>query len=213
MVDKAGLYGGGLELTCILYEGTITVTAGTSVFVENGALGKNSYTLAEEIKEGDFVSIHVDPANDYDSCGGLPVVSNTVAHLAANGVIGIVKSQPVWHKIPSTTQSAWNAARLSSGFYRIATVVMPSVTMAFKSTGTGVAITSGSPIEWRVDPAGDTTYAGAFQDNATTYGGFFSFHDCTTDGENLLVGVASGMGAGGTDADCAGLITVAQGVK
>tara|TARA_R100000234_G_scaffold106490_1_gene77115 strand:- start:282 stop:911 length:630 start_codon:yes stop_codon:yes gene_type:complete len=209
MVDKAGMYGGGLEITCILYEGNITVTSGTSVFVENGALGKNSYTLADEIKEGDFVGIHVDAANDYDSCGGLPVVSNNVAHLAATGIIGIVKSQPVWHKIPTTTQSSWNAARLSNGFFRIATVVMPGVAMAFKSTSTGTAILSGSPIEWRIDPAGDTTYAGAFQDNSTTFGGFFSFHDAQTDGENLLVGVAPGMGAGGTDADCAGLITVA----
>lgn len=209
MVDKAGMYGGGLEITCILYEGNITVSSGTSVFVENGALGKNSYALAEEIKEGDFVGIHVDAANDYDSCGGIPVVSNTVAHLAATGIIGIVKSQPVWHKIPTTTQNAWNAARLTGGFYRIATVIMPSVTMAFKSNGTGTVITSGAAIEWRVDPDGDASYNGAFQDNTTTYGGFFSFHDCTTDGENLLVGVSPGVGAGGTDADCAGLLTVA----
>ena len=50
MVDKAGQYGGGLEITCILYEGAITATAGTSVFVENGALGKLSFTLASELK-------------------------------------------------------------------------------------------------------------------------------------------------------------------
>ena len=99
MVDKAGLYGGGLEITCILYEGNITVTSGTSVFVENGALGKNSYTLASEISEGDFVGIHVDSANDYDSCGGLPVMQLADA---TTGWMGIVKSQPVWHKVPTS---------------------------------------------------------------------------------------------------------------
>lgn len=195
MVDKAGLYGGGLELTCILYEGNITVNSGTSLFVENGALGKNSYSLGEEIKEGDLVSIHVDAANDYDSCGGLPVVA---AAAAATGFIGIVKSQPVWHKIPSTTQGAWNAARLTSGFFRIATVVMPGVSMALRGVSVGTSILSGSPCAW--DVSGD-----GWADNGTTYTGVFSFHNAVTESENLLVGIgAAGHSAGGSDADVAG---------
>ena len=200
MVDKAGLYGGGLEITCILYEGNITVTSGTSVFVENGALGKNSYTLASEISEGDFVGIHVDSANDYDSCGGLPVMQLADA---TTGWMGIVKSQPVWHKIPSSTQSSWNAARLSNGFYRIATVVMPGVSMAFKSMSFETSVLSGSPVQW--DISGD-----GFQDAGTTFNGIFSFHDATTTQENMLIGVGdAGQQAGGSDADCAGYLMVA----
>ena len=200
MVDKAGLYGGGLEITCILYEGAITVTAGTSIFVENGALGKDSITLAAAISEGDFVGIHVDSANDYDSCGGLPVMQLADA---TTGWMGIVKSHPVWHKIPSSTQSSWNAARLSNGFYRIATVVMPGVSMAFKSMSFETSVLSGSPVQW--DISGD-----GFKDNGTTFGGIFSFHDASTTQENMLIGVGdAGQQAGGSDADCAGYLMVA----
>ena len=200
MVDKAGLYGGGLEITCILYEGAITVTAGTSIFVENGALGKESITLAGAISEGDFGGSHVDSANDYDSCGGLPVMQLADA---TTGWMGIVKSQPVWHKIPSSTQSSWNAARLSNGFYRIATVVMPGVSMAFKSMSFETSVLSGSPVQW--DISGD-----GFKDNATTFTGVFSFHDASTTQENMLIGVGdAGQQAGGSDADCAGYLMVA----
>ena len=83
MVDKAGLYGGGLELTCILYEGSLEATAGTSVFVENGSLGKLSFVYDAEIKEGDLVTINLNTANDYDACGGLPVVSAATAALGS----------------------------------------------------------------------------------------------------------------------------------
>ena len=131
MVDKAGLYGGGLELTCILYEGELTSTAGTSIFVENGALGKLSHSFATPISDGDFVGIHVDVGNDYDLCNGLPVAELASA---TEGWIGIVKSQPVWHKIPTSagahaggSDTDW-ATTLSNGWFRIATVVMPSVT-------------------------------------------------------------------------------------
>ena len=199
MVDKAGLYGGGLEITCILYEGNITVTSGTSVFVENGALGKNSYTLASEISEGDFVGIHVDTANDYDSCGGLPVMQLADA---TTGWMGIVKSQPVWHKFPTSSTSSW-AADLSGGRFRVATVVMPGVSMAFKSMSFETSVLSGSPVQW--DISGD-----GFKDNATTFTGVFSFHDASTTQENMLIGVGdAGQQAGGSDADCAGYLMVA----
>ena len=199
MVDKAGLYGGGLELTCILYEGAITVTAGTSIFVENGALGKNSITLAAGISEGDFVGIHVDTANDYDSCGGIPVVQLSDA---TTGWIGIVKSQPVWHKFPTTTTASWSAD-LSGGRYRVATIVMPGVNMAFKSMSFETSVLSGSPVQW--DISGD-----GFKDNGTTFTGVFSFHDATTTQENMLIGVGDvGQQAGGRDADCAGYVMVA----
>ena len=204
MVDKAGLYGGGLELTCILYEGTITVTAGTSVFVENGALGKLSFTLGTEIKEGDFVGIHVDAYNDYDDCQGLPVVQKADA---TTGWIGIVKSQPVWHKIPTSSgsHSTWangSTGNLEYGWFRVATVVMPSVTMAFKANVESTTITSGSPVDYDVSE-------NAFSDAGTDYDtGCFSFHNAESDAENALIGIGFVQTKGGSDADVYGHGTV-----
>ena len=205
MVDKAGLYGGGLEITCILFEGELTSTAGTSIFVENGALGKLTHSFAAVISEGDFVGIHVDVANDYDECNGLPVAELASA---TEGWIGIVKSQPVWHKIPTSAgahaggaDTDW-ATTLSNGWYRIATVVMPSVTMAFKSNVQGTAITSGSPVEYDVSE-------NAFVDALTTFDtGNFSFHNAETDAENALIGCGYCTTAGGSTGDCYGQKTV-----
>ena len=205
MVDKAGLYGGGLEITCILYEGELTSTAGTSIFVENGALGKLSHSFATPISEGDFVGIHVDVANDYDDCEGLPVMEKASA---TEGWVGIVKTQPVWHKIPTSagahaggSDTNW-ATTLSNGWYRIATVVMPSVTMAFKAAVQGTAITSGSPVDYDVSE-------NAFSDAGTDFDtGCFSFHNAETDNENALIGIGFCTKAGGTTGDCYGHGTV-----
>jgi len=199
MVDKAGLYGGGLELTCILYEGDITMTSGTSVFVENGALGKNSFQLQHEIKEGDLVGIHINAANDYDACGGLPVVEQAKA---TQGFIGIVKSQPVWHKIPTASTSSW-AADLTAGAFRVATVVMPGVSMALRGVVEGTTITAGAPVAWDVS-------ADAWGDLDEVFEGCFSFHDGGADAQNALIGIGhAGCQAGGSDPDCAGLGVIA----
>ena len=196
MVDKAGLYGGGLELTCILYEGSLAATSGTSVFVENGALGKLSFVYNAEIKEGDFVTINLSTDNDYDACGGLPVVS---AATVALGFIGIVKSQPVWHKIPTSagTYNTW-ATELSNGHYRVATVVMPGVQMALRGVVESTAITCGAPVSWSLGSDG-------WIDDTTAYNGCFSFHDGGSDAQNVLLGIgAAGYAPGGTDADVCG---------
>jgi len=196
MVDKAGLYGGGLELTCILYEGSLEATAGTSVFVESGSLGRLSFVYASEIKEGDFVTINLSTDNDYDACGGLPVVS---AATAALGFIGIVKSQPVWHKIPTSaaTYNTW-ATELSNGHYRVATVVMPGVSMALRGVTQATDITCGAPVSWSVANDG-------WIDDGTAYNGCFSFHDGGADAQNLLVGIgAAGYAPGGSDTDVCG---------
>ena len=132
MVEMAGVYGGALELTCILNEAVITVS-GTAL-VENGKLGKNTYALGSQINEGDFVSLDVTAANTYDATGGLPVVTLPTA---ANGIIGIVKSQPVFNKVPASTTGVWAGARLTAGDYRVATVVFPLMTMAVKALSDG----------------------------------------------------------------------------
>ena len=108
----------------------------------------------------------------------------------------------MWHKFPTTTTASWSAD-LSGGRYRVATVVMPGVSMAFKSMSFETSVLSGSPVQW--DISGD-----GFKDNATTFTGVFSFHDATTTQENMLIGVGdAGQQAGGSDADCAGYLMVA----
>ena len=208
MVDKAGLYGGGLEITCILNEGTMTATAGTSVFVENGAIGKLSFGFSAEVREGDFVGLNVDAYNDYDRCGGLPVVMQPTA---AVGWIGIVKSQPVWHKVPTSAGaiSTWSddsAGLLDKGWYRVATVVIPSVTMAFKGEIQGTAVTVGSPVDY--DLSEEAFAAGSVGSGETFGTGMFSFHDGGVDAQNALIGIGLLNDAGGTDADCYGHLVV-----
>ena len=198
MVDKAGLYGGGLELTCILYEGELTSTAGTSVFVENGALGKLSHSFAATVSEGDLVSVHNNAANDYDACNGIPVVQGTLS--TTTGWDGIVKSQPVWHKIPTSagahaggSDTTW-AATLSNGWYRVATVVFPGVSMAIRGVIDGTDIVAGCPVGWDLSES-------AWGDAGTTLTGCFSFHDGSTDAQNALIG----FGATGTVAASTGI--------
>jgi hypothetical protein len=195
MVEKAGLYGDSLTLTCILYEANITVSS--TAIVENGKLGKNTYALGTQIEEGDFVGLHADTDNTYANTGGLPVVeyANTTG-----GWIGIVKSQPVFHKIPTTTQSTWDSTRLTSGYYRVASVVFPTLNMAFKaqSKGDGTPIENGAPLSWDISE-------GAFIDfgvpDGATIGGLFSFHYNASDDTNILVGCGFVPGStGNTDA-------------
>jgi len=203
MVEMAGVYGSGLELTCILREGNITVTKGT--LVENGTLGKNTFAFATQVNEGDFVALDLDTGNTYSATGGIPVVE---AANADGGIIGIVKSQPVLHKLPTsdgtttTTHSTW-ATMLSSGFYRVATVVFPCLQMAVKaqSKGDGTAIENGAPIKW--DLSED-----AYVDATNTFTGAFSFHYNAADDTNILVGFGQWTGTA-ANADCAGMDVVA----
>ena len=201
MVDKAGLYGGGLEITCILYEGSLAATAGTSVLVESGSLGKLSFVYASEIQAGDLVAIHDSTDNDYDATNGLPVVQGVVSTC---GWIGIVKSQPVWHKIPTSagTYNTW-ATELSTGYYRIATVVMPGVQMALRGVTMDTSITSGEPVSWDLSGNG-------WKGDNTTFSGAFSFHDGGASAQNVLIGIgAAGSQAGGSEGDQCGHRVVA----
>ena len=198
MVEMAGVYGSGLELTCILNEGNITVTSGT--IVENGTLGKDTFSFATQVNEGDFVALDLDADNTYSNTGGIPVVE---ASNADGGIIGIVKSQPVFNKAPSASQTSWNAARLTNGYFRVATVVFPCLQMAVKaqSKGDGTAIENGAPIKW--DLSED-----AYIDAGTTFTGAFSFHHNAADDTNILVGFGQ-WAATAANTDCAGMDVVA----
>ena len=192
MVEMAGVYGDSLTLTCILDEGTCTIAS--NALVETGKMGTNTYSMGSEISEGDFVALSLETYHTYALTGGLPVVE---AGNATQGWIGIVKSTPVWNKIPTATRS-WASAALTAGTYRVASVVFPSLNMAFKaqSKGDGTALENGAPLRW--DLSED-----AFVDAGTTFTGAFTFHYNAADNTNVLVGLGQYSGASG-NTDCAG---------
>ena len=195
----AGVYGDSLTLTCILDEGTATVNSGA--LVETGKMGTNTYTMGSEIKEGDFVAMSIGHTfQTYANCGGLPVVE---AGNATNGWIGIVKTTPVWHKIPTATRS-WDSTALTAGTYRVASVVFPSLNMALKaeSKGNSTPILMGSPVKW------DLT-EDAFIVAGTTFTGAMSFHYNVADNTEVLVGFGQYSGASG-NADCGAFDMIAS---
>ena len=179
----AGVYGDALTLTSILNEGTVTVSSGT--LVETGKMGTPTYALGTELKEGDFVSLSAETFYTYANCGGLPVME---AANATDGWIGIIKSQPVWNKLPSATRS-WAVGALTAGTFRVASVVFPGLTMAFKALadGNSTAIETGCPMKWSA--GGD-----AFKDAGTTVTGVFSCHYTNAADTSVLI-MCGGIGA------------------
>ena len=191
MVEMAGVYGDALTLTCILNEGTCTLASGA--LVETGKMGTNTYAMGSEISEGDFVALDNETFHTYANCGGLPVVATASA---TDGWIEIVKSTPVWNKIPTATRS-WAVGALTGGTYRVASVIFPGCSMAFKALGDGTTpITVGVPVNYDESEA-------AFVTNVTfaaNRGGTFSFHYSAADDTSILVGVGMWGGASGNTA-------------
>ena len=190
MVEMAGVYGDALTLTCILNEGTCTLASGA--LVETGKMGTNTYAMGSEISEGDFVALDNETFHTYANCGGLPVVE---AGNATSGWIGIVKSTPVWNKIPTATRS-WAVGALTGGTYRVASVIFPGCSMAFKALCDGTTPTTvGAPVNFDASE-------NAFVTNVTfaaNRGGTFSFHYTAADDTSILVGVGMWGGASGNN--------------
>ena len=198
MVEMAGVYGDALTLTCILNEGTCTVSS--NALVETGKMGTNTYAMGTEVSEGDFVALSDNTYHTYALTGGLPVVA---AASSTDGWIGIVKSTPVWHKIPTATRS-WDANALSNGTYRVASVVFPSLNMALKaeSKGDGTPILMGAPVKW------DLT-TDAFVDAGTTFTGAMSFHYNAAAATEVLVGFGQ-YSSHSSDTDCGAFDMIAS---
>jgi len=193
MVDIAGDFDFGYPLTAILYEGNITVK--TALHTTAGSVKRTNCEFAAELDVGDYVGLHVDTANTYSATKGLPVVK---AAAAAEGIIGIVEKIEAIRKMPSSDQSTWSTM-LSSGYYRVARVIF-FIEGAFVGTidGSSTAVEVGAPLKYDVS-------AGKWVDNGTTFGGFFSFHYSDSATAKGLIAIAPGVGAGGTNDDCAGL--------
>jgi hypothetical protein len=164
--DYSGDYQGGKRQTCIMREGNITI--GTSGTHFAGGLNKlPTWSAAAEIKKGDYVGLHVDDANTYAACHGIPVVILIAANIA---IIGRVVTEPEWQVMPAATTSTW-ATDLGKENYRTAVVEMMNVTAIHAALCEGSTdIDVGAPLAYDISLT-------AYKDNGTTLTGAFSFHD------------------------------------
>jgi len=194
----SGDYQGGKRQTCILREGNITI--GTSGTHFAGGLNKlPTWSAAAEIMKGDYVGLHVDDANTYAACNGIPVV---IEIAAAIPIIGRVVTEPEWQIMPSATTSTW-ATDLAAENYRTAVVELFNVTAIHAALVEGTTdIDVGAPVAYDVSMT-------AWKDNGTTQTGAFSFHDQDDATLTLcLIGFA-GMGVASGDTDLVGIDVVA----
>lgn len=148
---------GGVELACILSEGTITVT--------NTGFGPDGYkdkvaTASAFIKKDQWVTLDVDSGNTFVATYGLPVVK-----AITNGtlIVGKVVSEPRWQKVPRTTQDTW-ATMLAGKYFRVATVWFPGITGVEKAVVVGANtanIVPGVPATMQVDASATTALSTA----------------------------------------------------
>lgn len=200
----AAYTGGGIKMTCILHEGTPTVTDGT--FGIDGMMS-TGISLSSSIKKNEWVTLDVDTSNTYASTHGLPVVK-----AMANGtvVIGQVISEPKWVVVPPTTASAntW-AKKLAGQYYRVATVEffgVCGVAKAIINTANQAAIVPGVSTTLQIDASDTTALATSLVDqgpvllsvvdHANAGNGMFSFHYVAQEAGgtyNILVGFVGGQ--------------------
>jgi len=114
----AGDFLGGLPITCILDEGTPTVTDRT---YGPGGTYETGMTFASELRVDDVVTLSGATSNTYAACKGMPVVE-TVSN-GDDKVIGIITSTPMLVKMPATSTLGDSLTkRLAGQYYRVATV-------------------------------------------------------------------------------------------
>lgn len=198
MTDESAEYGALYSLTCILYEGAITVTTTGNIKAAGTDLDP-TFALAAEISDGDYVGIHVGTDNTPDATGFLPVVTTAAATAP---IIGRVIDEPRWNRAPQATQNVW-ATQLAGGYYRVAEVELMNVTAAHAALVEGTTdVLMGAPLRWDLS-------LNAYVDAGTTYTGAFSFHyQPNATPEECLIGFGA-FAAGSGDTDCAGVDTVA----
>jgi hypothetical protein len=133
---------GGVKRTCILDEGTITVTS--RVYGIGGGSAKG-FTFGSEIQKGQLVTVSTDTANTWANTNGMILVEAVTD--GDNLCVGVVISEPEWViQPPSTTAADTLAERLAGQYYRVATVWFPTViamTKATLKTADSVAVTPG----------------------------------------------------------------------
>ena len=189
---------GWFRMTCILKEGNLTAST-SGVYTQEGEVTMPTVTIASAISKEDLVAISTDTGNTSQLTAGVPVVQ---AISGAEAAIGICATNPKWVVAPESSQSTW-ATMLSSGYYRIAEVWIPTPRM-FEATcpeaSTGTAITPGNSLIYDNSDDG-WVYARAglsFSDNAvwdksgadTGANGFLcepiALHYCATDNGTVM---------------------------
>jgi hypothetical protein len=195
MPTEAGHYGGGKEITCILNEGNITVTAGAHIV--SGTMGYSVVALSSEINRGDFVAIDEGTENTWAATHGSPVV---VAADATTGLWGIVKSEGVWHgTFPQTARSGAWGTQLTNFEYRIATVEFLGITAITKADCEGTTdIIGGAPLKWDLSD-------NAFIDAGTTVTGAWAVHAYPDADTAPGLVMFSHMGVVSGNTDCGGI--------
>jgi len=198
MANESGEYGALYNLTCILYEGAITVTT-TGTHKAAGRDLDPSYAFAAEISDGDYVGLHNDTGNTALLTGFLPVVTTAAA---ATPVLGRVINEPEWVNAPQATQNVW-ATQLAGGYYRIANIEFMTVTNAHCAQIEGTTdVLVGAPLKWDLSDDG-------WVDAGTTFTGCFSFHyQAAASSLEGLVGFGQYAGTVAAD-DTAGIDTIA----
>lgn len=163
---------GGIPLTCILDESTITVAGRT---YGPGGTYEDGIVYSNELREGDIVTLSQDAACTPEATDLMPVVEKVSN--ADDLVIGVITSTPrQWGKSPTATSTTL-ADRLAGKYCRIATVEIWGGITAIRSAH---LITAD---EIHVVP-GDTDVLD------------LDVSQCNTDHDFVLNDIAAGAGAG-----------------
>ena len=140
--------GGGVKLSCILYEGAITANA--NVFGQDGYYD-TGVTLAAPIVKDQWVQLDAAADNTFDATEGNPVVETLAAGAT---LIGKVITEPKWKTAPPTVNTANWAGDLARKSYRVATVWFPTLVAVAKATLDGqnvAAIVPGDLTDLQID--------------------------------------------------------------
>lgn len=195
----AGDYPGGLRITAILDEGTLTVAGRT---YDQRGLYAPGITFGAELYYGDVIAISNDAAVTFDAAGGLPVVEKGVNAEAL--VYGKIVGDPKLVRVPAATADADTLAeRLAGKYYRIAVVefwgfnkISEAVVMCDGTNATVPGV--GTTLKFNITSA----YAGhklVFDSAASGGTGVVPFHNVPagTDGDlySCLVGITGALTA------------------
>jgi hypothetical protein len=123
----AGDYGFVRQISCILYDGAITVGTGFDFM----GSGTGTISQAAGLSQGDWVALSTDSGNTYEATGGLAVVTAPAG--TVDLVIGRIIDTPRWNKLPSASNSTW-ATILSNKTYRVATIELCIPICVYKAT-------------------------------------------------------------------------------
>ena len=175
--DISGEIGGGIQLTCILDEGSPTVGART---YGPGGTYEKGLTWGSELYKGEPVTLSDASENTYAACNGMPVVEQVSDD--DDKVIGMIVSEPRLVKFPADTTAgdSWTK-QLEGQYYRVATVEIwggiTAIRAAHLIRADAIAVTPGVLTILDVDVSQVTTDHDLVLNDVSENGaGFMPFH-------------------------------------